>query len=270
MKDYYHILGLQPGAGAEEIKKAYRHLAFQHHPDRNPGVGGAEERFKEISEAYAVLMDPVKRREYDLARGGAQGGRAGETRFRYTQEEIFRDLFGSAQAQGIFQQLFREFERAGYRTDKRFFEHVFFGGRGYVFGGVFFFGPFGSRQQALSGRRRPDGVPHTRAPSLPGAGMLRRLGQKVGRFLGATPALPLEHGDRNKRQTLYHLSLSPEEALRGKEVDIALKVRGQREKLRVRIPAGARDGMRLRLKGKGKSEAGEGGDLFLVLHVSPS
>src|SRR5687767_10101343 len=82
-KDYYELLGVARDAGVEDIKKAYRKLALQYHPDRNKEPG-AEERFKEISEAYAVLSDAEKRRTYD------QYGHAGFDE-RYTQEDIFRN-----------------------------------------------------------------------------------------------------------------------------------------------------------------------------------
>ncbi|PWB79371.1 MAG: hypothetical protein C3F08_06925, partial [Candidatus Methylomirabilota bacterium] len=83
-KDYYAILGVPPGASGEELKKAYRRLALQYHPDKNPSDSMAEERFKEISEAYAVLADHAKRQQYDTFRqnppraGDAPGG------FRYS------------------------------------------------------------------------------------------------------------------------------------------------------------------------------------------
>ena len=64
-RDYYEVLGLARGAGAEDVKKAYRKLAVQFHPDKNPGDKKAEERFKEVSEAYEVLSDPQKRQMYD-------------------------------------------------------------------------------------------------------------------------------------------------------------------------------------------------------------
>src|SRR3989338_2272052 len=66
MKDYYQILGVPRGASADEIKKAYRRLARQHHPDMNKGDKKAEERFKDISEAYSVLSDDEKRKQYDM------------------------------------------------------------------------------------------------------------------------------------------------------------------------------------------------------------
>ena len=65
-KNYYDILGVQKGATADEIKSAYRKLALKYHPDRNPGNKAAEDKFKEIAEAYSVLGDEKKRKEYDM------------------------------------------------------------------------------------------------------------------------------------------------------------------------------------------------------------
>ena len=85
VKDYYETLGVSKGATAEEIKKAYRKLALKYHPDKNKGDKAAEEKFKEISEAYAVLSDPEKKNQYDTY---------GSTDFhrRYSQEDIFRNF----------------------------------------------------------------------------------------------------------------------------------------------------------------------------------
>ncbi len=84
-KDYYDILGVQKTASEDDIKKAYRKLALKYHPDRNPGNKQAEEQFKEINEAYAVLSDKDKRKEYDTY--GMSGFQQ-----KYTQEDIYRNF----------------------------------------------------------------------------------------------------------------------------------------------------------------------------------
>ncbi len=90
MRDYYEILGVNRGATPEEIKKAYRKLAVQYHPDKNPGDKAAEEKFKEASNAYSVLSDPEKRRMYDT-RGHAGVEGMGFEGYR-TMDDIFRNL----------------------------------------------------------------------------------------------------------------------------------------------------------------------------------
>ncbi|HMB17195.1 MAG TPA: DnaJ domain-containing protein, partial [Pelovirga sp.] len=92
-KDYYSVLGIERDADTATIKKAYRKLAQKYHPDKNPGDTHAEEQFKQLTEAYAVLSDPEKKRQYD------QFGDAGFHQ-RFSQEDIFRnvnmgDIFGN-------------------------------------------------------------------------------------------------------------------------------------------------------------------------------
>jgi len=131
-KDYYKILGVQRSAGGDEVRKAYRKLAMQYHPDRNPGDKQAEERFKEINEAYQVLNDPQKRARYDQLgsaysnwqqRGGTPGdfdwtqwfsGQPGGTRVEYGD---INDLFG----QDVFSDFFRSIfgGTGGARTSTR-------------------------------------------------------------------------------------------------------------------------------------------------------
>jgi curved DNA-binding protein len=94
-KDYYQILGVNKSAGDEEIKRAYRKLAMKYHPDKNPNKKEAEERFKEINEAYAVLSDKEKRKQYDTY--GAEGFRQ-----RFTQEDIFRGFDFDEILSGLF------------------------------------------------------------------------------------------------------------------------------------------------------------------------
>ncbi|GAB3882759.1 hypothetical protein GCM10027612_13790 [Microbispora bryophytorum subsp. camponoti] len=100
-KDYYAVLGVPKTASAEEIKKAYRKLARQYHPDANPGNKETEEKFKEVSEAYDVLSDAKRRKEYDEARtlfGSGLGGYAGTggTRAGGNFNFDLGDLFGGS------------------------------------------------------------------------------------------------------------------------------------------------------------------------------
>lgn len=116
-KDYYKILGVKKNAITEDIKKAYRKLAMKYHPDRNRDDKTAEEKFKEISEAYAVLNDPEKKKQYDMF--GAEGFQQ-----RYSQEDIFSSF--------DFSDIFREFGFGNIGGRKRgggagIFDHIFSG-----------------------------------------------------------------------------------------------------------------------------------------------
>src|ERR671912_2075434 len=92
-RDYYETLGVAKGAGAEEIKKAYRKVAMQYHPDRNPGDKVAEEKFKEAAEAYEILSDPDKRATYD--RYGHEGLRRGGQSPNFDGFGSINDLFSA-------------------------------------------------------------------------------------------------------------------------------------------------------------------------------
>jgi curved DNA-binding protein len=295
-QDYYDALGVSSDASLEEIKKAYRKLALETHPDRNPNDPKAEERFKRISEAYGVLVDSQKRAQYDQYRrfgfqqrpgGGAQPG------FGYSQEEIFRDLFNSRQAQDVFSEMQREFQRMGFRFDDTFMNRLFFGDKTIFFQGVFFGGPGGTRtfRYTTGGKaaqqRRPvngeNGYPpvESRPKGLieQGVSLLTKAGKKIGNYIlkkalgeGAPPQS--QSGSRiSGRQSLdatYQLALSPREAMSGTVVEVDLPHWGEGKRVSVRIPAGVHSGTRLRLKDMGRevpNHPGERGDLYIDLRV---
>ena len=131
--DYYELLGVSRDIGAEELKKAYRKAALRYHPDRNPGDKAAEEKFKELSEAYQVLSDPEKRSQYDRfghaafeqGAGGFGGGFDFSTNFEDIFGDIFGDFFGGggragrqARGQDLAYSLEVSFEEAAFGTEK--------------------------------------------------------------------------------------------------------------------------------------------------------
>jgi curved DNA-binding protein len=198
--DYYKALGVDKNSSAEEIKKAFRKLAVKYHPDRNPNDKTAEDKFKEINEAYAVLSDPKKKEEYDTY--GSSGFHK-----QYSQEDIFRGFdFGNA------------YKDMGTGGSEDIFSRLFGGG----------FARGGARGAFRGGPQR-----------------------------GGDLEMEVEIGFRDAAQ--------------GAEKQVAFRRNGQREELKIKIPAGVDNGSKIRIAGKGGQGEGGGpaGDLFLSIRVLP-
>jgi curved DNA-binding protein len=301
-QDYYKTLGVHPDASFEDVKKAYRKLALETHPDRNPNNPRAEERFKRVSEAYGVLVDPRKRAQYDDFRKFGVGqqnngfGRTSQTGFGYSQDEIFRDVFTGSHAQDVFSEMQREFQRMGIRFDDKFINRMFFGGKTIFFEGMF--GPGGQRTFRYSNGRtmRPNGDRSDQTYSSPpvqpvyqrsskgllgeSLSLLAKAGKKVGSFI-VDKAVRLLHGPQSIPESVeeshgesdvtYELVISPRESVKGAVVEVELPHWGASKRVSVRIPPGVRSGTRLRLKEMGPPVMGQPrhrGDLYLQLRVA--
>jgi DnaJ-class molecular chaperone len=262
-RDYYRILGVHLEATEDEIRRAYRRLALQWHPDRNPGNAEAEERFKEISEAYAVLIDRTKRVEYDRVRRGTGPGD-----FHVDRDQVFRDLFTNARASAIFEELARELQRMGLRVDRQDFQTTLFGGRTVMSGSVIVISPWTPLLAlvkllgaALRGGRPAEPQP---LPATPGERALRGLGRAARWFFGLTPRGP-ETG-LAKDDVVLPLRVTTDEARRGVKKQVALP---DGAAVVVQIPPGVRHGTRLRLRGKGRKRGdGSRGDAYLAVEVA--
>jgi DnaJ-class molecular chaperone len=235
-KDYYQRLGIETTANTKEIKNAYRDLAFKYHPDRNKDNPEAVNQMKAVNEAYAVLSNPDKRREYDTIR--TQFGNSAHRQFRksYSEEDIFAgsDIFRifeeMTRLHGFrhYEEVFREFYGPGYRAFEVKRPGMFF--KGFVFSGG---GPRG----------------HRRGRELRGGPRLGKLGRRVVEKL--TGAQLPQRG----KDVEASISLSAEEAQKGGPY--AYFYRQQQKKLIVKIPPDVRAGQRIRLAGLG--DPGRGG-----------
>lgn len=288
MADYYKTLGVERGASDDDIKKSYRKLALKYHPDRNKGDKAAEEKFKEISEAYAVLSDDAKRKQYDAF---------GDAKFHqnYSREDIFRNAdFGS---------VFKDFEMGGMGD---IFGRIFGGMGGGMGGGGFGFDMGGGRARGFGGAapkgqdveypvdisfheafhggerqvsyRLSDGSQHSikvRIPKGAKDGARLRVGGK-----GATSPYGGPTGDliiilkvasdprfrREGDDIEAPVGLKISEALLGTSRDVET-MDGFKK---IKIPPGVKVGTKVRLKGLGFPVAGresERGDFYVVVAI---
>ncbi len=251
--EFYKRLGVQKGASQEEIKKAYRRLARELHPDRNPGDAEAEEKFKQLQEAYSVLSDADKRKQYDA--GGMFGGGGfgfDPNAFRGSAGfgsvgDILSDLFGrgGARGGGPFRQRGRDLE-----TEVRL-----------------------SFDQAMNGTQVSVTVPKDAACETCGGS-----GAKPGTSPKTCPRCG-GRGIETEGQGMFSISQPCSQCGgRGTVVEqpcptcAGVGVVHQVKRYRVNIPAGVREGSRIRLAGKGEAGAGGGpaGDLYVVTRVATS
>jgi len=261
-RDYYAILGCPPEATHDELRHAYRQLALRWHPDRNREDPEAAERFKEISEAYAVLADPERRRAYDAARRAGVPYAAPGTR-----EDLLRDLFADPRTRAIFEELARELQRMGFTVDRHDFQRTLFGGRTVVTGQVFVVGPLGPLPALVRLARaalRAGLAARPPQPALPGPrALLGRAARWVlGRVAGGPPA------EGPVPDVTLPLRLTRTEAEHGGRKPVTLRIDDRREEVLVTLPPGLAAGARLRLRGKGR-RAGDGraGDVYLRVEV---
>ncbi|MBI4285316.1 MAG: J domain-containing protein [Chloroflexi bacterium] len=270
MKEYYDILGVPQGASQDDIKKAYRRLAFQHHPDTNPGrEKEAEAKFKEISEAFGVLGDEVKRQQYDQARSGAFAGAGnGSGGPGYSQQDIFRDIFSNPV---VFNDLNRMFSQAGLRFDQDFLNRLFFSGSGYIF--QFSFSPSGVKRNAHaygSGADTATAYQDEIAAKARRPGFFERFFNRI-LFKVTTWAMRRAFGlilPSGDSPDLYReLRVTRLEAAAGIEKEITYKRGRKAKKLMVKVPAGIQSGTRIRLSGMGLTKKGRTGDLYLEVKV---
>ncbi len=277
-KDYYAALGLEKSASAELIKKAYRKLAMKYHPDKNPGDKQAEERFKEITEAYAVLSDPEKKQQYD---------QFGDTGFhqRFSQEDIFRNVdlgnifrefgFGGRGGDDIFSQLFGGLGgHQGYSTHTRPRPVK---GQDYLMRLTI---PF--RQAVLGGERRidldRDGQAEqlqVRIPAGVESGQKLRISGKGGASQASGPAgdLLLEihvTADSRFRREGSDLYTTVKIPFSGACLGTSVTVETLEETKRVKLKPGTQSGSKIRLKGFGVPgrPGKQAGDLYAVIEIA--
>ena len=283
-EDYYQLLGVEKGASEEKIKKAYRKLAMKYHPDHTKGDKAAEEKFKKISEAYAVLSDKKKRKEYDTF--GAEGFQQ-----RFSQEDIFRGF--------DFGDIFREF---GFGGD-------FFSGRGrgssggmrFNFGGGSPFGPQAGQQQArmkgsdlvyelpLTLKEVANGT--TKTVSLQHQGYSQKVTVKIPKGLISGKKLRLAGkgspspvggppgdlfiqakvlNDPSYRAEVYDLHMKQElklsEAVLGTSISVSTL---DDKELSLKIPPGTRPGTKMRMPGHGlpHMKGNKKGDLYVKIQI---
>jgi molecular chaperone DnaJ len=247
--DYYEILGVGRDASTDDLKKAYRKLALRYHPDRNPGDRRAEEKFKEVSEAYQVLSDPEKRAQYDryghaaFEQGAGFGGFDFSTSFEDIFGDIFGDFFGTSRGRG--RRRVRRGEDLSFTLDISFEEAAFGADKTISV-------PRTALCDTCGGTGARPGTSPTTCPHCRGSGQVR-----------------IQQGFFSIARTCGHcrgegrIVTSPCPTCRGAGATRKTST------LHVNVPAGVETGLRLKLRGEGEPgpNGGPPGDLYVILRV---
>ncbi len=279
MKNYYSVLGLNKGASEEDIKKSYRKLARQYHPDRNANNSKAEEKFKEVSEAYAVLSDGKKRNQYDQF--GSEGFHQ-----KFSREDIFRDFDVNEILRGF------GFDGSGGNP---------FHGQGSPFGGGRFDNPFSQRrspqrepripplkkeltinfEEAALGCQRtlsisrdgvleetnikiPSGITHGKVLRLKDKGQISLAGNRRGDLHILINITPHPFFSREGRDIVMEMKIKLTDAILG----TSIKVKTLNGIKSVKVPPGTQNNSKLRLKEAGiKFSAGACGDQLVRIII---
>jgi len=292
-EDYYKILGVDKKASADDIKKAYRKLALKWHPDKNPNNKSAEEKFKKISEAYAVLSDQEKRQQYD------NYGSADQFRQRYSQEDIFRgfdlnDLLKSFGFGGVGGGTSRSFRQAGRRGEySQTYEDPFadlFGRGGQRFAHVPQKGQnlqynlsitleesvFGAEKKIAIQKdnkveeiniKIPPGISSGKKLRLAGKGSEGFNGGESGDLYLSINILPHPIYARDGNDIYVEKTITFSQAAFGTSIDVST-IDGSIK--RIKIPAGTQNNTKIRMKGFGVPayKGNTNGDQYIKINVS--
>ncbi|NNM67257.1 MAG: molecular chaperone DnaJ [Spirochaetales bacterium] len=253
-RDYYEILGVEKGASSDDIKKAYRKLAIQFHPDKNPGDKASEEKFKEATEAYEILSDTQKRARYDqYGFAGIDPSAGGGAGFGSEAFRDFEDLFGGFG--DIFGSFFGSSSRRGDSTprgnDLRYGVEIDF--KDAVFGTKVDIAYTHNASCSVCGGSGAEADSKKKVcPTCQGSGQVRR---SSGFFSIAQPC-PTCGGEG-------HIIEKPCRACRGSGLE------KKQVKRSVEIPAGIEQGKKIRINGLGEAgpNGGQAGDLYVAVHV---
>lgn len=264
-RDYYEVLGVSKNATQEELKKAYRKLAVKYHPDKNPGDASAEEKFKELSEAYDILSDEQKRAAYDryghAAFSGGAGFPGGAGGAGHDPFDIFREVFGGGGGGDIFETFFGG---GGGRRSRR--------ADGPQRGGDLRYGLEISLEEAAKGfERELEYERMVQCQHCKGSGSKSGGGRSQCRTCGGVGQVVTSRGFFQVQQTCPECSGTGQTISDPCDVCSGSGRKKERTKVTVKIPAGIDEGQRVRFSGDGDAgvRGGPNGDLYVVVQIKP-